>query len=312
MRVRLGALLILAATALLGCAVPVHTVLPVPVAADHPLPSIMTDSALFYVPARQVPVLLYHDLAPGATGGNGATIDVAEFERQMAWLATNGYTPVSSAELLAWVEGKGQLPERPVQIHFDDGYLSNYTYALPIMQKHSIRGLLFLVSAFPENPEAPGMVSWAQVQEMAMSGTFEVHGHTHDGHHRSEGVPRLIGWNADQIRSDYRTMVEQMSAAGLPKPSVFAYPFGGHDEETVSALQAEEVRAAFTVQRGYVQPGDDPFRLKRLIVWPGLSECQFAELVTGAAACTTPKTATKKAQTRLRLGLFVAIHHRLL
>lgn len=285
MTVRFGSLLVLIAVTLFGCAAPVHTFLPVHLAAEEPLPPALADSPLFKVPARQVPVLLYHDLAPEGAAGNGATISVAEFERQMAWLAAHGYTPISSAELLAWLDGKGYLPERPVQIHFDDGYLSNYTHALPIMQKHGMRGVLFLVSAYPDNPDAPGMLSWAQVKEMAHAGTFEVQGHTHDGHGRTEGLPHLISWNADQIRSDYRTMAAQLSAAGLPAPTLFAYPFGGYDAETVSALRAEQVRAAFTVQRGYVKQGDDPFLLKRLIVWPGLSECQFAGLVTEKPNC---------------------------
>lgn len=236
-------------------------------------------------PPAQIPVLLYHDLAPGARGGNGVTVDVAEFEQQMAWLAQNGYTPVSTADLLAWLHGKGQLPPRPVQIQFDDGYRSNFTYALPIMKKHGMKAALFLVSGFPDELGGDAFVSWAQVKAMAASGVFEIQGHTHAGHSKTGTVANLVAWDSDRIRADYRTMAERFADAGLPAPRTFAYPFGAHDDETVSALRAEGAEAAFTVQHGYVRRGDDPFRLKRLIVWPGMSGCQFAGLVQAEAAC---------------------------
>lgn len=231
-------------------------------------------------PPTQVPVLLYHDLVPGARGGNGTTVDLAEFASQMAWLAENGYNPVSSADLLAWLQGKGQLPPRPVQIHFDDGYRSNYELALPLMQKHGMRGVLFLVSAFADDP---GMLSWAEVREM--QDAFEIQGHTHAGHDRTDGKPNLIAWSDRQIREDFRGMVRQFTAAGLPAPAAFSYPYGAYDAEVIAALRSEGVALAFTVEHGYVRRTDDPFRLKRLIVWPGLSECQFAALVTGRKGC---------------------------
>lgn len=231
----------------------------------------------------QVPVLLYHDLAPGARGGNGVIIDVAEFEWQMAWLAQNGYTPVSSAALTAWLQGKGKLPPRPVQIQFDDGYRSNYTYALPIMQKHGMRGIIFLVTGFPEDQ---GFLTGAQIREMKASGLFEFHGHGHEGHGTTAGVANLVAWDARQIRSDYRAMLDRFAGAGLPAPTAYAYPFGAHDDEAVSALRSEGVTAGFTVQPGYVRSGDDPLRLKRQIIWPGITPCRFADLVRGEANCS--------------------------
>ncbi|HWI61502.1 MAG TPA: polysaccharide deacetylase family protein [Symbiobacteriaceae bacterium] len=253
---------------------------PQPPAASEQKPPVLQPKLV--EPPAQIPVLLYHDLAHGAKGGNGATVDVAEFEWQMDWLAQNGFTPVTTAELLAWLQGKGQLPPRPVAIQFDDGYRSNYTHALPIMKKHGMKGVLFLVSGFPGEE---GMVTWAQVKEMAASGSLEIQGHAHAGHGKTGTAANLVAWDTEQIRADYRAMAESFAGAGLAAPVSFAYPFGAHDDETVAALRAEGVRAAFTVNHGYVRRGDDPFRLKRLIVWPGMSTCQFAGLVRGEQTC---------------------------
>ena len=68
--------------------------------------------------STQVPILMYHDL-------EGDSLPAAQMEEQIAALAQAGYTSVTLADLRAYVEQGAELPEKPIVITFDDGYLSN-------------------------------------------------------------------------------------------------------------------------------------------------------------------------------------------
>lgn len=230
-----------------------------------------------------VPVLVYHDLGRPSIGGNGAVVAPAEFDWQMAWLREHGYTAVTAAALADWVAGTRSLPERPVLITIDDGYASTYTEALPILKQHGMRAVLFLITDGPEGAPGNGMLTWQQVRALAGSGVFEIQGHTHAAHDQAGGVPLLLTWTDRQIQADYDTMIARFTAAGFNSPIALAYPFGRYSERALTVYRQAGVRLGFTVEHGYVRRGDDPLKLKRLIVWPGLSQCQFGALVTGEA-----------------------------
>ena len=85
---------------------------------------------LLLIPAAGVPILAYHmvnDL------DEPYSISPGEFEEQMAYLAQQGYTSITLAQLLDGMEGKTSLPPKPIVITFDDGYTDNAEIALPII-----------------------------------------------------------------------------------------------------------------------------------------------------------------------------------
>jgi peptidoglycan/xylan/chitin deacetylase (PgdA/CDA1 family) len=94
-------------------------------------------------------VLAYHRVAdphePGFTGfiGNVSAIPDA-FASQMAWVARNG-NPVALADVVRALDGD-RLPERPVLVTFDDGYLDNLDIASPILRERSIPAVIFLAT----------------------------------------------------------------------------------------------------------------------------------------------------------------------
>ncbi len=63
----------------------------------------------------------------------------------IAALAQAGYTSVTLADLRAYVEQGAELPEKPIVITFDDGYLSNMTYGLPILEKYGMNATIFVI-----------------------------------------------------------------------------------------------------------------------------------------------------------------------
>ena len=75
-------------------------------------------------------VLMYHHLVPDdiyATGkynGNNAIIPVSQFEKEMAYLAQNGYTTLTMSEINTYLHNGITLPQKTVAVTFDDGYES--------------------------------------------------------------------------------------------------------------------------------------------------------------------------------------------
>jgi peptidoglycan/xylan/chitin deacetylase (PgdA/CDA1 family) len=104
-------------------------------------------------PPRWLTVLLYHRVLPG---GNDAGYDLdqgvvdsgpEQFERHMSFVAS-ACTPIDLAQLLAFQRGEAGLPDNPVLVTFDDGYLDNREHALPILKRHNIRALFFIASTY--------------------------------------------------------------------------------------------------------------------------------------------------------------------
>ena len=157
-------------------------------------------------PAHNVPVLMYHHISPAA----GMICTTPElFDDQLAGLVRAGYRSLSSAQFEDFLAG-GAVPERSVLITFDDGYLDNWVYAQPILQRHGMTAVLFAVTDWigegpcrPRFGSAPAaslpwcpdhavckqeiaagrhdavMARWDELAAMIEQGTFEIHSHTH-------------------------------------------------------------------------------------------------------------------------------------
>jgi peptidoglycan/xylan/chitin deacetylase (PgdA/CDA1 family) len=73
------------------------------------------------------------------------------FERQLAWIAKH-FNVIDLQTLRAHVVDKKPLPERPLLITFDDGYMDNYTNALPLLKKYGFPAVIFIVTGSMDNP----------------------------------------------------------------------------------------------------------------------------------------------------------------
>ena len=72
-----------------------------------------------------VSVLMYHMI--GDEQGNAAIMTEANLRIQMNYLRDHGYHPITMQELYDYVTKGAPLPEKPVCIPFDDGYLDSYS-----------------------------------------------------------------------------------------------------------------------------------------------------------------------------------------
>ena len=249
------AALCLALLLLAGCAAA-----PGPPAVSEPWPG--PDSV-------NVPVLMYHHITD--TGGTDATISPEHFRRQLDAVKAAGYTPVSLDELIGFADGEGALPEKPVCITFDDGYMSTYDTAFPILGEYGYPAAVFVIgsSVGRDTYKDTGRsiiphFGTDQMAEMTASGRMEVQSHTFDMHQtaayetgpaRTSILP-LEGESeeayAAALEEDFRLEAEALAQGGVDRITALAYPLGRHSDLADSVLRELGVRLTLTTDSGHV------------------------------------------------------------
>ncbi|MBP3690808.1 MAG: polysaccharide deacetylase family protein [Schwartzia sp.] len=217
----------------------------------------------FFSPPSGIPILNYHQI--NDVDENMLTVSTTEFETQLAWLEGNGYQTITVSELLDFLEGKGSLPERPVLITFDDGYIDNYQCAFPILKKHNMKACIFLISEYVSL--YPNYLTWEQLAEMQASG-IEFGSHTVDHNVLTELSPNSVNHEL----ADSKNLLEKRLGRRI---DVLAYPCGYTNEYIKSRVNASGYRAAFTVNLGNVHPGDDLYALNRVPIFGALPHTMF-------------------------------------
>ena len=84
-------------------------------------------------PPEGVLILEYHKVNDWSD--DSYTVPTAEFAAQLDELSARGYTTISLLDFLRAKKGKQKLPDKPVILTFDDGYLDNYTDMLPLLDE---------------------------------------------------------------------------------------------------------------------------------------------------------------------------------
>lgn len=95
-----------------------------------------------------LPILMYHKVEAPGVGRHweGNYVLPEQFDAQLAALARWGYTSISVEEWLDLPSSRKHAPQKPIAITFDDGYLSNFVVAWPILRRHGARATIFLVA----------------------------------------------------------------------------------------------------------------------------------------------------------------------
>lgn len=70
-------------------------------------------------------------------------LDISLFRQQIEFFKEK-FNVVRMEDVTEAVEGHGSLPENPVLLTFDDGYIDNFTYALPVLEEYGLQGSFFI------------------------------------------------------------------------------------------------------------------------------------------------------------------------
>lgn len=184
----------------------------------------------------QVPILIYHAFTTddAVVRENKYYVTAAAFEKQIQDLLKYGYTPIFASEL------NGPLPEKPVVITMDDGYMDNYEIAFPILQKYNIKATIFIITV-KVYWKSKGTLTWDQAREMTASGLVDIQSHTYNMHRAGLGLktpPETASeTHINALLSD-AAMVDELFINNLGyKPTVICYPYGAYDSNVLAAYR---------------------------------------------------------------------------
>ena len=91
-------------------------------------------------------VFAYHRIVPKPDSMLQGEVTAAAFDSQTGWLARHATVLTLPDAIERWRRGK--LPRRAACITFDDGYLSNFETALPILQRWQVPATFFIATGF--------------------------------------------------------------------------------------------------------------------------------------------------------------------
>jgi len=190
-------------------------------------------------------VLLYHAFD---TGADPLSISSRRLEGHLEWLETSDVELVSVKELVEFLEGKRQLPQRVAVITIDDGLRSTFTRAWPILRRHRARFSVGIPTLLVEKPQGFPLMTWDQIREMVDSGLCEVasHGHAHR---------RLVDLPARLAQEELVWSAQILERETGQRPIAFFYPLGLSDAEAEARVHAAGYRAAFGATGGAVALG---------------------------------------------------------
>lgn len=192
-------------------------------------------------------ILMYHDFVEGdGAGCNDWTTTADRFREDLQWLSDHGYTTVLPSELI-----RGDpLPEKAVLLTFDDGYVSNYTIAFPLLQEFNAKAVISVITHWVTDGD-PGFLTWAECREMADSGLVEFGSHTNYSH--ADSIQRTEGETQEdyeaRIFPDIQTSIDLLEDNVGTEVQFFAYPHGT-TEEWASGFLAEHFGMTVTTQHG--------------------------------------------------------------
>ena len=218
-------------------------------------------STTFY---QGIPVLNYHQI--NDLDHNLLTINSKQFDRQMQYLADNGYTTITPDELADSLDSGKKLPEKSILITLDDGYKDNYTCAFPILKKYSMKATIFLITDYVNT--YPKYLNWNEINEMQTADiNFESHTLSH--------IDLTKAATDVDLRKQLVNSRKVLEWRLHKKINFIAYPGGAYNTHVSEAAREAGYRGAFTVNFGSDRTGMPMYALDRIPIFGGTSHTFF-------------------------------------
>ena len=213
-----------------------------------------------------IPILMFHHIDDESS--NPWVITQATLEKDLRTIRDAGYQPVSMSQLIEYVYYGKDLPAKPMCITFDDGYLSNYERAYPLLKEYQMKAIIFAIGKtigyqtygdtnIPITPH----FSYKQAVEMMNSGLIEVQSHTYDMHQTAkletqkpvrESAAQLEGEDDDvyikALRDDLKKYHDEYTVHTESTLFALAYPKGQYSELTEQVVHEMGYKITLTTK----------------------------------------------------------------
>lgn len=209
-----------------------------------------------------LPAVMYHHVLEKGNFGE-YVIPASLLREDLAYLAERGYQAVLMKDLIAYVDGRGSLPEKPILITFDDGYESNYRYAYPLLVEYHMKAVISVIGYWSElyTHEENKHINYShltegQLGELAASGVVELQNHSFHLHslEQRKGTKKQP-WESEEeyaklLWEDLSKNQEYLKNATGVLPTTFTYPFGYVSDASLDTIRYMGFRASLSCSEG--------------------------------------------------------------
>lgn len=220
-----------------------------------------------------VPILLYHYIGnnpiPTDKERDYLSIGPAAFEEQMRYLNENGYTAISLDTLYAGLKKQVTLPNKPVVITFDDGYMDFYYNVYPILRRFNLHAILFIPTGLMNQGY---YLTWVQIKEMSASGLITFG--SHSVHHLNLSTLQQSSLDFE-ITESKKVLQDQL---GVPI-NFMAYPYGSTNERVIETTRKAGYFGATGTWGGKIQAEGTIYNMPRFKVGGGMTLSTFISLL---------------------------------
>lgn len=213
------------------------------------------------------PILLYHHVTPEYVDSDYyLTLDL--FTQQMDWLVAEGYTSITASQLVQAITQGGKLPDKPVLITFDDGFVDVYQYVYPVLKARSLVATWYLVATYLNGQNC---VTTEQAEELISAG-WEI------GSHSMTHADLQYTQDSNYEMAQSRALL--MKALGAPIDTI-AYPFGSANEYVFQKTVKYGFTAGMGLGKSSLHDMSTLFYLSRLVVTQGMTSTDIASMIAG-------------------------------
>jgi peptidoglycan/xylan/chitin deacetylase (PgdA/CDA1 family) len=148
------------------------------------------------------------------------------------------------------------LPEKPVVITFDDGFLDQLK-AFELLKKYNMKATLYLIIGGERSGYCIGItrtdlrcgddyMSWSQIKNLLNSGLIEIGAHTLN-HADLTTLP--IQNQLDEINESKKRLEDMYNVS----VTTFAYPYGRYNNDSLESVSKAGFLTAVTTHSGTIQ-----------------------------------------------------------
>ena len=216
---------------------------------------------------HELPILMYHRVVkeePSVTKFN-LHVTQANLEEQLLFLKEHEFTTLTFEDLLT-----RRLPPKPILLTFDDGYEDNHKYLLPLLEKHKMKAVIYILADrkhrnnfwdIPKGEPEAALLKETQIREMAASGLVEFGSHSFS-HVKLTTAPAK---QADKEISGSKKALEDLLGKTVFS---FAYPYGALNEEIKKRTAAAGYNFGVAVGSGPTRFAEDLMEIRRVHMFP--------------------------------------------
>lgn len=186
--------------------------------------------------------LMYHKISEDESQWGDFCISPQEFERDIKYLKENGYRFYTASQLKTLPMGDDG---KNVFITFDDGYESDYLYALPILEKYDAKATFFVIGATIDTEDH---ISKEHLFQLAQSECVEIGSHSYNLHNKTVGEIKQFFYDgaSKEIVNDFVKNARYLESVTKTPVKTLSYPNGIWTSGADNALKDAGFIATFT------------------------------------------------------------------